>query len=365
MTSETDMPQPKKHLIDLYRGVGHSCSRRDFLRLDMNESVEGLPGSFIRGVLNDIGPEEIASYPEYEEITAMIAGSVGLAQENVLVTNGSDAAIKHLFEAYVDADDNVLFTDPTFAMYPVYSKIVGASEVAVPYNNDLSFPFDAYRQAIEHYQPKLAVVVNPNNPTGSRVEQNIIRKLAQACRKQGSLLVVDEAYFHYLEETAVALISEFANVAILRTFSKLGGLAGLRIGYALSHADVISAMGKVKSTFDVNCLAVAMAKALLARPEILQTQLTAVAEGRNWLIDKLEDRGIRYVAGHANFVLIDCGVRCLDIAEALKRDSILVGTGFKQPFLKQYLRVTLAGPEVMKRFWEAFRCCLERKQLLQ
>ena len=359
MKSEIDMPQPKKHLTDLYRGVGHSFARSDFLRLDMNESVEGLPESFIREVLNSISPEEIASYPEYDEITAMVAASVDLVRENVLVTNGSDAAIKHLFEAYVGADDTVLFTDPTFAMYPVYSKIVQAREVAVPYNDDLSFPFDAFKQAIAHYEPKLAVVVNPNNPTGSRVEQSIIRKLAQACHKQGSLLVVDEAYFHYLEETAVALISEFDNVAILRTFSKLGGLAGLRIGYALSHADVISAMGKVKSTFDVNCLAVAMAKALLARPEILQTQLTAVAEGKKWLIEQLEDRGISYVAGHANFVLIDCGDLCADIVEALKRDNVLVAAGFTQPFLRKYIRVTLAGPEVMKRFWEAFRHCLE------
>ena len=324
----------------------------------MNESVEGLPEYFIRQVLDNIRPEELASYPEYDEITKMIAASLGLSQDNVLVTNGSDAAIKHLFEAYVSAGDNVLFTDPTFAMYPVYSRIVRAKEVAVPYNDDLSFPSDAFRQAIKHYAPKLAAVVNPNNPTGSRVEQKIIRTLAEACHKQGSLLVVDEAYFHYLEETSVDLISEFDNVAILRTFSKLGGLAGLRIGYALSHADVISAMGKVRSTFDVNCLAVAMAKALLARPEIFQAQLTVVAEGKKWLIEKLEDREISYVAGHANFILIDCGEECTAIAEALKRKNILVGMGFRQPFLKKYLRVTLAGPKIMKRFWEVFMSCL-------
>jgi len=356
------MPQAKKHLTDLYRDVGLCCSRYDFLRLDMNESVEGLPESIIREVLDNIKPDDIASYPEYDEITAMIAASERLSHENVLVTNGSDAAIKHLFEAYVDADDNVLFTDPTFAMYPVYSKIVRAREVAVPYNDDLSFPFDAFGQAIEHYRPKLAVVVNPNNPTGSRVEQDIIRTLAQVCRKQNSLLLVDEAYFHYLEETAVALISEFPNVAILRTFSKLGGLAGLRIGYALSHQDVISAMGKVKSTFEVNCLAVGMAKAILARPEILQTQLTALAEGKKWLIEKLDDVEISYVAGHANFVLIDCGERCADIAEMLKRNNILVGAGFKQPFLKKYLRITLAGPKTIRRFWKVFRRCFEGEQ---
>ena len=356
------MLQPKKHLLDLYRGVACSFSRRDFLRLDMNESVEGLPEVFIREVLDNIRPEEIASYPEYEEITAMIAASMGLSQENVLVTNGSDAAISHLFEAYVSAGDKVLFTDPTFAMYPVYSKIGRAREVVVPYNDDLSFPFDTFKKALERHRPRLAVVVNPNNPTGSMVDQATIRTLAEICHKQDSLLVVDEAYFHYLEETAVDLISEFDNVAILRTFSKLGGLAGLRIGYALSHADVISAMGKVQSTFDVNCLAVAMAKAILARPEILQTQIIAVADGKKWLIERLDDREISYVAGHANFVLIDCGERCAAIAELLERHNILVSVGFKQPFLRKYLRVTLAGPEVMKRFWEAFKCCLGSEQ---
>ncbi|MCX5855333.1 MAG: histidinol-phosphate transaminase [Deltaproteobacteria bacterium] len=329
-------------------------TRKGFLRLDMNESVEGLPESFVREVLDNIKPENIASYPEYDEITAMIAASFGLAPENVLVSNGSDAAIKHLFEAYVDVDDNVLLTDPTFAMYPVYSKIVRAREVAVPYNDDLSFPFDAFRHAIEHSRPKLAVVVNPNNPTGSKLEQTAIRSLAVACRKQDSLLVVDEAYFHYLEETAVALVPEFDNVVILRTFSKLSGLAGLRIGYALAHAEVISAMGKVKSTFDVNCLAVVMATALLARPEILRDQLASVGEGKRWLLEKLDARGISCVAGHANFVLIDCGERCTEVAEMLKKDNILVGAGFSQPFLKKYLRVTVAGPEIMKQFWQSF-----------
>jgi len=90
-----------------------------------------------------------------------------------------------------------------------------------------------------------------------------------------------------------------------------------------------------------------------------------VAKGKKWLIEQLDYRGISYVGGHANFVLIDCGERCLDIAEALKRDNILVGAGFKQPFLKKYFRVTLAGPEVMKRFWDVFTLLSLKKQLVR
>lgn len=348
------MPRPKKHLVDLYRGLGHSGTRRGFLRLDMNESVEGLPAEFIREVLSGVVPEDFATYPEYAGVTAKIALSAGLAPENVLVTNGSDAAIKHLFEAFVEPGDRVLFTDPTFAMYSVYAKIYRAVEVSTPYRHDLSFPFEEFKEDVATHHPKMAVVVNPNNPTGSRVEQPAIRALAEVCRTHDCLLVVDEAYFHYLEETAVALLAEFDNVVVFRTFSKLGGLAGLRIGYALAHHKVITAMGKVKSTFDVNCLAVAMAEALLAQPEILDRQLASVAQGREWLLQQLKAAELAYIAGHANFVLIDCGERCQEIAESLKKELILVGANFRQPFLQKYLRVTLAGIEVMQEFWSTF-----------
>lgn len=348
------MPQPKSHLIDLYRGVSHSGSRRGFLRLDMNESVEGLPGEFVREVLDGITVEELASYPEYAEITLEIARSVNLAPENVLVTNGSDAAIKHLFEAFIDTDDRILLTDPTFAMYSVYSKIMRARDIVVPYNDDLSFPFDAFVRGLEH-KPKMAVVVNPNNPTGSMLEQTRIHALADACREKDCLLIIDEAYFHYLEETAVDLVPKFENVVIVRTFSKLGGIAGLRIGYALAHADIISAISKVRPTFDVNALAVAVAKALIRRPEIMDRQLATIGEGRKWLVEKLEVSGIPYVAGCANFVLIDCGEQCAQIAEALKGKHILVGAGFRQPFLRRYMRVTLASKKIMEQFWSIFR----------
>jgi histidinol-phosphate aminotransferase len=342
---------PKPHLIEIHRSTGHTVSRRNFLRLDMNESVEGLPEHFVQEILSSVRPEDLSSYPEYEELEEMLAENEGMALENILITNGSDAAIKHLFDAYIDVDDVVLMTDPTFAMYPVYSQISQARKISIPYKQDLSFPFDAFLKALQSHKPRMAVVVNPNNPTGSCLDPEKIQLLAEICCRQDTLFVVDEAYYHYLDETAVTLVRKFDNIVVLRTFSKLCGMAGLRLGYAVAPDSIISAMQKIIPTFDVNCLAVKLAKALLNRPDILKNQLLTIDEGKKWLIYRLEEKKIPYISGYSNFVLIDCGENSSLVAGFLKKNGILVGAGFKQSFLQNYIRVTLAGPKSMGIFW--------------
>lgn len=352
------MIAPKAHLEGIHRGAAYDTPRHDFLRLDMNECVDGLPESFFNEVMGTLTPLKLATYPSYRSLIEKIAASERLAPENVQLTNGSDSAIKLLFEAYIAPGDKVIITDPTFAMYPVYSTIAQGESVLIPYERASVFPLTEFCAAITR-GARMAAVVNPNNPTGAHLEQKDIRALAELCRNTETLLVVDEAYFHYLEETAVSLLAEFDNVVILRTFSKLCGMAALRLGYALGHPSIITAMKTVKPTFDVNGFAVAFAEHFMDHPELTEQMLETVNNGRAWLVNQLDAAGLAYNAGRANFVLIHCPSDAVALAARLKETGILVASGFRQPLFKNAIRVTLGSEKSMQRFWKAFSSLME------
>jgi histidinol-phosphate aminotransferase len=347
------MPRPKKALADLSRTQPPQYSRHDYLRLDMNEGVPGLPSSFVKEILAGIDGKWLAAYPEYYPLQGQLAVHNGLAPENLILSNGSDGAIKYIFDAYVSPGDRVLLSDPTFAMYPVYCRMFEAEPLVVPYRTDLSFPWQEF---LDQMVPgvRLAVVVNPNNPTGSALPASRIIEMIRHAARHQILLLVDEAYFYYYPETVIQAVKEFKNLIVLRTFSKLCGIAALRLGYAAACPAVIENLRKVRPTFDINGLAVLFAAKLLEEPAIIQGLIQAAREGKDFLVQKLSEAGIPYVAGEANFVLIDCRDRVNDIVSGLAAAKILVSGGFRPDFLKDYVRVTVGSKEVMERFWSVF-----------
>jgi histidinol-phosphate aminotransferase len=347
------MPKPKKALADLSRTKPPQYSRHDYLRLDMNEGVPGLPSSFVKGTLTGIDGKWLATYPEYHTLEGKLAVHNGFAPENLILSNGSDGAIKYIFDAYVSPGDRILLPDPTFAMYPVYCRMFEAEPLVVPYRPDLSFPWQEF---LDQMAPgvRLAVVVNPNNPTGSALPASRIIEMIRHAARYKILLLVDEAYFYYYPETVIQAVKEFENLIVLRTFSKLCGMAALRLGYAAACPAVIENLRKVRPTFDINGLAVLFGAKLLEEPAIIQGLIHAAREGKDFLMQKLSEAGIPYVAGEANFVLIGCHDRVNDIVSGLAAAKILVSGGFRHDFLKDYVRVTVGNREVMEYFWEKF-----------
>jgi histidinol-phosphate aminotransferase len=347
------MPEAKPHLADLYRTNPHDHSRQGFLRLDMNEGVPGLPEDLVQAVWAGTGARYLAAYPEYEALQEKIARHNGVSPENILLSNGSDGAIKYLFDAYVRAGDQVLLTDPTFAMYPVYCRMFDARPLVLPCREDLSFAGDDFRQQLSG-DIRLAVVVNPNNPTGYAFPPDELLALIREAGKRDVLLVVDEAYFYFYPETVIHEIGRGDNLVVLRTFSKLCGLATARLGYAAASPAIIDNLRKVRPTYDVNGLAVALAEKLLDNPQVIQDLIKGTLGGKEYLVGQLREAGIEHRAGQANFVLIKCQGRAPELAAKLKDEKILVGYGFQNPYLHDYLRVTVGRREAMEIFWEKF-----------
>ncbi|MFA5112381.1 MAG: histidinol-phosphate transaminase [Desulfobaccales bacterium] len=345
-------PEPKKLVADLYRTQPPGYSRHDYLRLDMNEAVPGLPEDFVQRTLASVTARYLATYPEYRGLQAKIAVHNGLLPEQILLSNGSDGAIKYIFEAYVSPGDEVLLTDPTFAMYAVYCRMFGARPVWVEYRSDLSFPWEEFLDRLSGV--RLAVVVNPNNPTGYALPPAQLLKLIEHAARQEILLLIDEAYFYYYPETAIQRVNDFQNLIVLRTFSKLCGMAALRLGYAAACPEVIEVLRRVRPTFDVNGLAVHFGESLLAATNIIPELLREVKAGKEFLVRKLSEAGIPHCPGSANFVLIDCRGKVEAVVKGLAEAKILVGAGFKNDFLKDYIRVTVGSKAVMQRFWQGF-----------
>ncbi len=348
------MPEMKPHLQDVFRTSPYGdSSRRQYLRLDMNENVDGLPEEFIRDSLTALDAQAVSSYPDYRPIIFQIAKHNQIQQENICISNGSDAAIKYIFDAFISPGDRVLLTDPTFAMYPVYCSLFQANSAMVTYHNDFSFPYERF---MEHLVPdvRLAVIINPNNPTGSVLLPEQIIYILKRCEEHDVILVVDEAYFYFYDKTCIQLVNQFNNLIVLRTFSKLCGLASLRLGYAAGCPEIIEALTKVKPTFDVNGIAAIVGRRVLENPQIIRDQIRAIREGKMFLKRWLDTHGFEYRAGKANFVLIRCPGKVNDIVKGLADQNILVSGGFTQAFLNDYIRVTVGNRESMRQFCDVF-----------
>lgn len=323
------------------------------MRLDMNESVDGLPEKFVKSVLSEVDQEFLATYPEYYTLIQKIAEHNQVLPENICISNGSDGAIKYIFDCCISPGDRILLTDPTFAMYPVYCQMFNAQTVSIPYHDDFTFPLDAFLHCIGP-EIRMAVVVNPNNPTGVALDPPGIQKIIAKCEREDVLFVLDEAYFYFYDKTAIEKIKKYQNLIVVRTFSKLCSLAALRLGYAAACPAIVENLCKVKPTFDVNGIAVLFAEKLLDRPQIIAESIEKANEGKNFLAEKLTSFGIEFRMGEANFVLIKCNQNVSEMISRLAKEKILVAGGFKQAFLKDYIRVTIGRIESMWQFCDVF-----------
>src|SRR5271163_1718720 len=208
---------------------------RQGLRLDFNENTVACSPRVLE-TLGKIAAADLAKYPERAQVEAKVAANLGLAAEQVLLTNGVDEAIHVLCQTYLDAGDEILLPVPTYSMYEVYASATEARVVTVQAAEDLRFPFDRIMNAITP-RTKLIGIANPNSPTGSIVTRDRIVKIVESAPH--AAVLVDEAYFHFYGQTVADLIGHYPNLLLARTFSKAYGLAGLRLGVLAGHEDAV------------------------------------------------------------------------------------------------------------------------------
>ena len=288
------------------------------------------------------------------ELRAAIAAARDLRPEQVTVGCGSVGLLQQLLLCYGEPGAAVVYPWRSFEVYPVYARLVEATETTVPLV-DHTADVDGLIAALSP-ETRLLLIANPNNPTGTAVPVSELERLAAAL-PSGALLVVDEAYHEFadpqLGDPVTAFVGHRPEVVVLRTFSKAHGLAGLRVGYAMGDPEVIATIDKTLFPFAVNAAAQAGALAALRHEEAILERCAAIVAERDRVVQALRDAGREVPEPHANFVWLALGAATDDIYLALERRGVVT-----RPFSGEGIRVTIGLPAENDRFLAAYDAVL-------
>lgn len=336
-----------KRVLDPY------TDRRDFVRLDRNEDPQGYDQVFFDEWRNTLTPHDIAAYSDAKNFITKLALWLKAPIEEIFLSNGSDAVIKTIFEVYVNQGDNVLLLTPSWRMYDVYADIYGAQVHFVNYDQNLNVDFSAILDAVNVTDLRMVVLAHPNQPTGTLFAREDIEALLHITHKKNVIVVIDEAYHLFSQETYIDYIHKYPNLIITRTFSKAFGCAGLRLGYAVACEDRIKDLKLLRAVTDSNSLALHFGEFLLDHMDIVQDKIKNFIEGREYLYLQLLKAQIDVKHSSGNFILIPC--LSLDAAhtilEQCKEKKYLLKGPFTKFPLENYIRVTIGPLSLMKQFW--------------
>ncbi len=280
-----------------------------------------------------------------------LACSLGVGEEQIILGNGSDEIIRMVVETFLNEGEEVVIAEPSFIIYQMAVKIANGKCQLVSLNN-YQHDMESMARAIGE-RTKLIFVANPNNPTGTMVTKSEMESFL-AKVPEGVITVFDEAYFEYIERDdfpeTIKYIKEGAGIICLRTFSKIYGLAGLRIGYGISQPEIVTEMNRVRQPFNTNFLAQVAAMSALDDDEHLKKSREVNRAGKDFLYRELEKRKISYIPSEANFILIEVedGARA---ASALLKKGIIV-RDMSCYNLPNFIRVTIGTGEQNKKFIE-------------
>lgn len=313
----------RAHIENVWRMPPDQQTRLGKLRLDKNERIETFHDDLWQEFYRELSQEQILAYPEVWPLYTELAAHHRLAPENFLLTAGSDAAIRHCFEAFVAPSDTVIYPDPTFAMVGIYCDLYGAERIGIGYDRDLRLDTDLMTQRIDD-RTALVILANPNSPTGTAVPEAAVRQILAKAAMHRVPVMIDEAYYGFCQITAEPLLPEFNNLIVTRSLSKVAGLAGLRIGYAIAHPEVTALLGRFRPMYEINACAVLFARKLLANWDQVLDYGKRTAEGRDRLAQTLQDLGLAVVNTETNFIHVDLGEAKEAVLQALEQANILV-----------------------------------------
>lgn len=328
--------------------AGEQPKDRQFIKLNTNENPYP-PSPRVAEAIDGLC-DSLRLYPDMEatQLREAIAQVNGVAPEMVFCGNGSDEVLAFAFAAFF-AGKRLLTPDVTYSFYPVYANLFGVEHEAVPLKQDFTVDVEGMLQGCP------MALANPNAPTGIELRQNDIRRMAQHAKDNGAVLLVDEAYAAFAQETAVPLLKEFDNVLIVRTFSKSHALAGMRVGYAMGSQRLIDALRRIRDSFNsypLDRLAQAAATASMLDVDYTAKTVALVVTARDRAYARLQEAGIEVLKSATNFLFVKAGEDAAPVQKALREEGILV-RHFGSPRLKSWLRVTIGTTEDMEKVTDA------------
>lgn len=317
--------------------------REGFLWLDKNENLDPDLLAFTGQLLRDLPSINLATYPEPAALYKKLAEWVGVDPDALILTPGSDGAIRLTFQAFVSEGERVVHTLPTFAMYPVYCQMFGAQPWPLLYGRGTNGPVLSIEQIHDHLlrvKPRLLCLPNPDSPTGTVLLPDELRSVVDLCAKLGTMVLIDEAYHPFYEHSCVAWTRDCPHLIVARTFAKAWGLAGLRIGYAVGHPETIAYYHKLRPMYELGTLSIAFMERMLDHEKEMVESVKRLLRGKQYFAAEMEALGFQVLLTHGNFQHVAFGNRSETIHRKLE-DMVLYRRDFKENCLSGFSRFSV------------------------
>ncbi|MDE0085440.1 MAG: histidinol-phosphate transaminase [Candidatus Poribacteria bacterium] len=352
-------PKPGIETIKAYQGgkpieeVKRELGISDIIKLASNENPLG-PSPLAMQAIQE-SAKQAHFYPDGNAyyLKADLAKHLGVTEEQLILTNGSNEVLQLVGETYLGPGDEVIYAEGAFVVYKLVTTVCGATHVVVPMQND-THHLPSMAAAITD-KTKAIFIANPNNPTGTMVTAaETAQFMAQV--PENVLVIFDEAYYEYVSHSdypqTLPYVMEERNFIITRTFSKIYGLAGLRIGYGIAPPTIIATMNPVRQPFNCNAVAQAAARASLKDTDHVKESQKLNASGKTFLYAAFDKLGLRYIKTEGNFIMVFVNQPGADLADAMMKKGVIVRAmaGYGYP---DAIRVTIGKQEENERFLEA------------
>lgn len=341
-----------ENIKDLVR-IFDQNSRKDYLRLDLNENPGGLPQDFINETLKDITPQFVAQYPETLHFTQVLADSLDTDIKHICITNGSAEAIRYIIQAFTDEKGKIVGVVPSYFMFQVYAEMYGRNFVKVSYNEDLSINIENIINELTN-DTQLLILLNPNNPMGNVYSEEEFEKMFKVCQEKQITLLVDEAYHYFYPKTFINYALNNRRVLVTRTFSKLFSMAGCRLGYVCGHPEDIKYVQKLCTPHNTNAFALLFAEKVITNPNLVNNLINYFVEGRDFLINSLDKLGYRHKGDAGNFIFIEPKTDANTIVHRMKEEKKILIKAY--PNVGEFgncLRVSIGEKKYMEVFISA------------
>lgn len=328
----------------------------EFTKLCSNENPYGPSPKAIETIKSE--SENVGEYPESSsrELKEAISDYIGTSPVQICVGNGSDEIMDLACKSTMDPGDSALIPIPTFSQYALCCR---ANAMSVNYVELEDYRWNTQDLIEGMKNSKVVFIGRPNNPTGNSIDEEGLKELLDV----GKMVIVDEAYVEFADYTVVDWVQDYDNLLVLRTFSKMFGLAGLRVGYGVCNSELATALERVRPPFSVNRLAQNAAVAALEDEEFLKKTRKAILDGREYLSDELEKLGFEVLSSDANFLMASpspLGMDASDVCNYLSRKGILIRnlSGFKGVG-SEWVRITVGKPDQNESLINALKSVVE------
>lgn len=333
---------PGKPIEDVKREYGI----QEVTRLASNENAFGPSSKAIEAMKEAVNSSWLYPEPTCRNLREKLGALYGLSPEKFVTGNGADHLITLTAMAFIDEGDEVIYSTPTFGSYRESTLTMGGTPVEVPLTEDYIYNLDGILEKITD-KTKLVYICNPNNPTGTILEPSQIEAFLKKVPAH-VLVVIDEAYVEFINKdnyrTGVDFIKDGHQVLVLRTFSKLYGIAGTRIGYAMGNEDALAPLNAVRPTFEVNRIAVAGAEATLDDLSYSKEVLSQMQSEIERVGKEYTEMGFEVIGDNANFIFVDIKEDAAEMSEALLKKGLIIRpcTPWR---LTTHIRISIGTPE--------------------